>query len=289
VDASSGTATNATLIGGSTIDGLSFAGSLVGGRYQTVIAPTNTANLFRIDLEPGAEETGMFIGRPDATIPAAAGGSYMVFVKAPASGTYNHAMGLEAGKADGEVLHCYNHLDQHVGRFNTKQIGTGGSATHELEVRWGRPDGQDQLYWLGGPDPYLTIGTGGLARAGSSRVTVDGTITATAFDGSGAALTDVPITGVTGIPGPGCTVLEGVTPTISGATASYLFAPTNAYTLAVSSSAPRYTYNVEVFGTNAVTWAEGISLVGSWTPAATNLVVLSPSTGTVWRAYGRAY
>jgi len=178
-----GADTTAHITAGS-FGGLSITNAL-GARNEIVMAPTNNTDLLRVELEPGADVTGMFIGRPGATVPAASGGSYMTFIKAPSSGTYNHALGLEAGKSNGEILHLYNWQDNHIARFNT-------DSSEELEVRWSRPEGQDQFYWLGGVDPYLTIGTGGLARSGSARVTVDGGITATSFSGGGSGLTGVP-------------------------------------------------------------------------------------------------
>ena len=92
----------------------------------------------------------------------------------------------------------------------------------------------------------------------------------------------------TDIPGPGCTDISagGV---VSGATAAHWFSSATNYTLSVSESAPRYTYSIEVLSTNASTFADGIELRGAWTPSGTNLVVIAPSTGTLWRAYGRAF
>ncbi len=133
------------------------------------------------------------------------------------------------------------------------------------------------------PDAHPTL----VRTNHTGNVTVDGTVTATAFAGNGTAVTGVVKT--TEIPGPGCTLLSGVAPEVSGATVNYLFSPTNAYTLSVSASAPRYNYGVSVMGTNACTLGTGISLVGTWTPSGTNLVVIAPSTGTLWRAYGRAF
>jgi hypothetical protein len=151
---------------------LKMTNSTVSGRGQTIITPTNNANLFRVDVEPGANVTGIMFGRPGSVVPPGANGSYLCYIKAPASGTYNHALGLEAGKSNGEILHLYNKDQKHVARFNT-------DSSEELEVRWSRPDGQDQLYYKGGTDPYMTIGTGGLARAGSARLTVGGSVSAT--------------------------------------------------------------------------------------------------------------
>jgi hypothetical protein len=143
-----------------------------GSRGVATLTPTNNADLFRVDVEPGANVTGMMFGRPGSVVPPGANGSYLCYIKAPASGTYNHALGLEAGKSNGEILHLYNKDQKHVARFNT-------DSSEELEVRWSRPDGQDQLYYKGSTDPYMTIGTGGLARAGSARLTVGGSVSAT--------------------------------------------------------------------------------------------------------------
>jgi hypothetical protein len=132
--------TGGTLTG--PLDGVSFGGLSItnafGTRNEIVMAPTNNADLLRVELEPGANVTGMFIGRPGATVPPGANGSYMCYIKAPASGTYNHALGLESGKSNGEILHLYNKDQKHIARFNT-------DASEELNVRWGRPDGQDQF------------------------------------------------------------------------------------------------------------------------------------------------
>jgi len=92
---------------------------------------------------------------------------------------------------------------------------------------------------------------------------------------------------VAGIPAAGCTELYGVTPEISGATYSYFLAATNAYTLSVGASVPRYHYSIEVLGSHACTLASGLNLRGTWTPTGTNIVTLVPGTGTVWRVYGR--
>ena len=88
------------------------------------------------------------------------------------------------------------------------------------------------------------------------------------------------------LPGPGCTTLTGITPTITGATYNYYFSPTNSYTLGVSTNAPRYNYVVFVAGTNACTFGAGIQQVGTWTPGGTNTVVVGAYTGGVWRAKG---
>lgn len=75
---------------------------------------------------------------------------------------------------------------------------------------------------------------------------------------------------------------------VSGDTFAYTAAPTNPYVLGVSATAPRFTYSLSIYSTNACTLTNGVTLVGGWTPTGTNLVVLVP-TGTAWRAYGKAY
>jgi len=90
------------------------------------------------------------------------------------------------------------------------------------------------------------------------------------------------------IPGPGCTDLgTGMAVTLTGATTAYMASPTGTVTLAVSASAPRYSYALELYGTNAVAMGSGLTLFGSWTPTGTNIVAVVPSTGTLWRVYGR--
>jgi hypothetical protein len=123
-------------------------------------------------------------------------------------------------------------------------------------------------------------------------LTVTGSVAATSYTGSGAALTGVakpadliPLTNT--IPSAGCTQLAGVTPEISGATYAYFLVATNAYTLSVSASAPRYHYSLEVLGAHAATLASALTLRGTWTPTGTNIVTLVPGTGAVWRVYGR--
>jgi hypothetical protein len=90
------------------------------------------------------------------------------------------------------------------------------------------------------------------------------------------------------IPGPGCTDL-GETPavTITGATTSWRAAPTGVYTVSVAQAASRYVYALEVVSTNACTLAAGLNLQGSWTITGTNVLVITPCTGTLWRVYGR--
>ena len=90
------------------------------------------------------------------------------------------------------------------------------------------------------------------------------------------------------IPAAGCTFLGDTNgPVLTGATVSYLAAPTAAYTLSVDAAAPRYCYAVEILATNACTLGSGLTLGGSWTVTGTNIVTLVPSTGTLWRVYGR--
>jgi hypothetical protein len=172
---------NVRIIGGLIAGGLSITNAF-GARNEVVVSPTNNADLLRVELEPGANVTGAFIGRPGAVVPPGANGSYMCYIKAPASGTYNHALGLEAGKSNGEILHLYNKDQKHVARFNT-------DANEELEVRWGRPDGGNQLYWLGGLDPYMVIGTNNATRAGTSMVTVRGNVDVQSLSVNGTNLT----------------------------------------------------------------------------------------------------
>jgi hypothetical protein len=87
----------------------------------------------------------------------------------------------------------------------------------------------------------------------------------------------------------GCTELTGTTPVVSGVTKNYFLLATNDYTLSVGSYAPRAEYTVEIFSEGAVhsCTLSGIDLIGSWTVTGTNVVVLVPSTGTVWHVYGR--
>jgi len=95
------------------------------------------------------------------------------------------------------------------------------------------------------------------------------------------------VAAIPNIPGPGCTDLGATNgPAISGATVAYTAAPTTAYTLSVSASAPRYCYAVEIIATNACTLAAGLNLRGSWTITGTNILTLVPGTGTVWNVYG---
>jgi hypothetical protein len=87
----------------------------------------------------------------------------------------------------------------------------------------------------------------------------------------------------------GCTKLTGTTPVVSGLTKNYFLLATNDYSLSVDSYAPRAEYTIEIFSEGAVhsCTLSGIDLIGSWTVTGTNVVVLVPSTGTVWHAYGR--
>lgn len=92
-----------------------------------------------------------------------------------------------------------------------------------------------------------------------------------------------------GLPAAGCTELTGTTPTISGATRNYFLLATDDYTLSMDANVPRAEYTVEIFSEGAVhsCTLSGIDLIGSWTVTGTNVVVVVPSTGTVWHAYGR--
>lgn len=87
----------------------------------------------------------------------------------------------------------------------------------------------------------------------------------------------------------GCTELTGTTPVVSGVTKNYFLLATNDYSLSVDSSASRAEYTIEIFSEGAIhsCTLSGIDLIGSWTVTGTNVVVLVPSTGTVWHAYGR--
>jgi hypothetical protein len=92
----------------------------------------------------------------------------------------------------------------------------------------------------------------------------------------------------TGVPGPGCTDLGDTNAvTITGATVSWEAQPTGVYTVSVAAAAARYCYALEVRSTNSCVLAAGISLQGTWTITGTNVLTLVPSTGTLWRAYGR--
>jgi hypothetical protein len=92
------------------------------------------------------------------------------------------------------------------------------------------------------------------------------------------------------LPQPGCTDLSTSTNvTVTGATVTYAATPSGAYTIGIATNAPRYAYAIEIAGTNAASFATGITLRGDWTPSGTNLVVLYPGTGTLYRAAGRAY
>jgi hypothetical protein len=92
------------------------------------------------------------------------------------------------------------------------------------------------------------------------------------------------------IPSAGCTDLSTSTNvTVTGMTVTYAAAPSGPYTIGIATNAPRYAYAIEIAGTNAASFAAGITLRGDWTPSGTNLVVLYPGTGTLYRAAGRAY
>jgi hypothetical protein len=89
----------------------------------------------------------------------------------------------------------------------------------------------------------------------------------------------------TSLPGPGCTDISA-TGVITGTTVNYLFVSATNYVLSVASGAPRYNYHVRVISTNAVTFASGIELFGSYAPEATNSIVIGSYTGTLWQAQG---
>jgi hypothetical protein len=98
----------------------------------------------------------------------------------------------------------------------------------------------------------------------------------------------IPIANVTGIPGPGCTML-GASTLITGATTVYEASPTAAYTLNVTNTAPRYVYTLRVEATNAYSLAAGLTEDVPLTTTGTNEFIFKPSgTGTAWRVYGRA-
>ncbi len=88
------------------------------------------------------------------------------------------------------------------------------------------------------------------------------------------------------LPSAGCTDISA-TGIITGTTANYvLFSATN-YTLSVSASASRrWNYSVLAVSTGAVTFAEGIRLFGTYSPEATNRIVVGSYTGTLWQAQG---
>jgi len=138
---------------------------------------------------------------------------------------------------------------------------------------------------FGDSDGALYLGRGAGAPGGAVGGTLRGPWTGGGYAQESALAGYV---ATNAIPGPGCTDISagGV---VAGATAAHWFSSATNYTLSVSESAPRYTYSIEVLSTNAATFAEGIELRGAWTPSGTNLVVIAPSTGTLWRAYGRAF
>ena len=84
-----------------------------------------------------------------------------------------------------------------------------------------------------------------------------------------------------------CTVLATANVVIDGSAFSYNTTQNSPYTLSVSNIAPRLTYSIEIFGSNACTFASNLVLRGSWTPTLTNILVIVPDTGTLWRVYGR--
>jgi hypothetical protein len=96
-----------------------------------------------------------------------------------------------------------------------------------------------------------------------------------------------PASAITNLPSPGCTTLTGTNFTITGETFAYNSTSTNRSTISVSATAPRYTYSLDILGTNAIDLAAGLQLRGTWTVTGTNVVTLVPYTGTVWNVYGR--
>jgi hypothetical protein len=96
-----------------------------------------------------------------------------------------------------------------------------------------------------------------------------------------------PASSITNLPSPGCTTLTGTNFAITGATFAYNSTSTNRSTISVSATAPRYTYSLDILGTNAIDLAAGLQLRGTWTVTGTNVVTLVPYTGTVWNVYGR--
>ena len=92
---------------------------------------------------------------------------------------------------------------------------------------------------------------------------------------------------VSSVPAAGCTLFSGTNLDISGATYAYTATNAAAYTINVSPTAPRYHYSLRILNTNAPAYGSGVVLDGSWTPTGTNIVLLWPDTGTIWRCFGR--
>ena len=92
------------------------------------------------------------------------------------------------------------------------------------------------------------------------------------------------------LPSAGCTTLTGTTPEIDGSTLAYFYNSTTNYTLSVSGSASRiWHYSIDIRGTNAAALGANLEYGLAWTPAATNQLVIVPSTGTLWRVFGRGW
>lgn len=100
---------------------------------------------------------------------------------------------------------------------------------------------------------------------------------------------------VTSLPTAGCTLFDGTNIAIGGATYAYTATNAGAYTINVSNTAPRYHYSIRLLNTNAPSFGNStltpdcsnVILDGTWTPTGTNIVLLWPDTGTVWRCFGR--
>jgi len=139
--------------------------AVAAGTGYASLSLADISEVFRVESEPGANQVGIYFGRPGSTIPPGAQGSYMAFFRAPASGTYNHALGLAAGKTNGEILHLYNWQDAHILRFNT-------DGNEELSILGTTKAGVNQWLMTLGATPTqqflgsLTVGsvTGGTAK-----------------------------------------------------------------------------------------------------------------------------
>lgn len=93
---------------------------------------------------------------------------------------------------------------------------------------------------------------------------------------------------ISSIPGPGCVDLGTTTAiNISGSNVAYTATPSGVYTIAVSNTAPRYVYSLEVISSSSYTLSAGITLRGTHTITGTNIFTFVPGTGTLWRAFAR--
>ena len=96
------------------------------------------------------------------------------------------------------------------------------------------------------------------------------------------------ISAIPNIPAGGCTDL-GTGTLITGETITYRAAPTSSYVLAVTNTAPVYTYSMMVISTNSYTVAANITDALPITPGATNVFVFSRfDTNDTWHVFGRA-